>query len=240
MLPASEGPWDTALLRIRVAARPSGWWFEPCIVVGSGERSDRQCFERGATGDRYLLLRPGTATPGKRLALRGQHLKWQAQTGELLSFDNQDLARGRVLVLAPHPDDAEIAAFGLYSARESFIVTMTAGNYVDGLYGQLDDDPSVQDALRGDVRTWDSLVVPQWGGVPPERIVNLGYGTNSLPRFHAAAQAASVAAGERDSTPPAYRQGAVQATARRPSAPRRTGRALSQTWPRSCRQCVRN
>ena len=182
MLPAWDGQWDTALLRLSVSARLSGWWFEPCIVIGNGERADRQCFERGANGDRYLLLRPGTAAPDQRLRLRGQHLKWQVQTGALLLFDNADLVRGRVLVLAPHPDDAEIAAFGLYSGRESFIVTMTAGNYVDGLYGELDDDPLVQDALRGEVRSWDSLVVPQWGGVPPERVVNLGYATHSLPQ----------------------------------------------------------
>jgi LmbE family N-acetylglucosaminyl deacetylase len=210
-LPAWEGAWDTALLRLRVAARPGGWWFEPCVVIGTGASPDRQCFERGAHGDRYLLLRTATAASGQPLILRGQHLEWQAQTGELLLFDNQQLAQGRVLVLAPHPDDAEIAAFGLYSARESFIVTMTAGNYVDGLYEGIHDDPAVQDALRGEVRSWDSLVVPQWGGVPPERVVNLGYETHSLPRFFAAAQGAAEDAGEHDAAPTRYRQGAVEA-----------------------------
>jgi LmbE family N-acetylglucosaminyl deacetylase len=183
MLPAWAGRWDTALLRLDVSARLSGWWFEPCIVIGIGEQADRQCFERGADGDRYLLLGPGTAGPGQRLKLRGQHLKWQPQTGELLLFDNHDLEHGRVLVLAPHPDDAEIAAFGLYSGRESFIVTMTAGNYVDGLYSQLHDDPSVQDALRGEMRSWDSVSVPLLGGVSPSNVVNLGYKTNSLPEM---------------------------------------------------------
>ncbi|HUG04223.1 MAG TPA: PIG-L family deacetylase [Steroidobacteraceae bacterium] len=210
ILPAWDGPWDTALLRLRISARLAGWWFEPCIVINSGARADRQCFERGAQGDRYLLLRPGTAVPGQRLELRGQHLDWQPQAAELLLFDNQDLGQGRVLVLSPHPDDAEIAAFGLYSSRESFIVTMTAGNYVDGRYAEVHDDPSVQDALRGEVRSWDSLVVPQWGGVPPERVVNLGYETHSLPRFFAAAQGAADA-GERDTASASYRQGAIEA-----------------------------
>jgi LmbE family N-acetylglucosaminyl deacetylase len=208
-LPDWASPWDTALLRLRISARLAGWWFEPCIVIGSGAHADRQCFERGADGDRYLLLRPGTAVPGQRLALRGQHLAWQPQAAELLLFDNRDLGQGRMLVLAPHPDDAEIAAFGLYSARESVIVTMTAGNYVDGLYDELHTDPSVQDALRGEVRSWDSLVVPQWGGVPPDRVVNLGYETHSLPRFFAAAQGAP-GAGVRHAAPAPYRQGAIE------------------------------
>ena len=221
ILPTWDGPWDTALLRLRISARLAGWWFEPCIVIGSGAREDRQCFERGANGDRYLLLRPGTAVPGQRLALRGQHLDWQPQAAELLLFDNRDLGQGRVLVLAPHPDDAEIAAFGLYSSRESVIVTMTAGNYVDGLYDEVHDDPSVQDALRGEVRSWDSLVVPQWGGVPSERVVNLGYETHSLPRFFAAAQGAADA-GARDAPPAPYRQGAIEALL--------GGRAAAADW----------
>jgi LmbE family N-acetylglucosaminyl deacetylase len=208
-LPAWEQPWDTALLRLRISARLAGWWFEPCIVSGSGARTVRQCFERGAKGDRYLLLRPGTAAPGQPLRLRGEHLDWQPQTAELLLFDNQDLEWGRVLVLAPHPDDAEIAAFGLYSSRESVIVTMTGGNYVDGLYAELHGDPAVQDALRGQVRSWDSIVVPQWGGVLPDRTVNLGYPTHSLSRYFATRSGVSEAAGLEK--PIAYRQGAIKA-----------------------------
>lgn len=221
ILPAWNAPWDTALLRLSVAARLTGWWFEPCVVIGSGARADRQCFERGANGDRYLLLRPGTAASGQPLSLRGEHLDWGPQSAELLLFDNRDLAQGRVLVLAPHPDDAEIAAFGLYSSRESVIVTITAGNYVDGLYAGLHDDPSVQDALRGEVRSWDSLVVPQWGGVPPGRVVNLGYETHSLERFFSAAQDAGDA-GAGEPAPTSYRQGAVEALL--------GGRAATPDW----------
>jgi hypothetical protein len=99
ILPAWDKPWDTALLRLHVSARLTGWWFEPCLMIGSGAHADRQCFERGADGDRYLLLRPSTAVSGQRLELRGQHLDWQPQSAELLLFDNQDLGQGRVLVL---------------------------------------------------------------------------------------------------------------------------------------------
>jgi LmbE family N-acetylglucosaminyl deacetylase len=221
ILPAWSGAWDTALLRLHVSARLAGWWFEPCIVIESGARADRQCFERGAHGARYLLLRPCMADSGQPLKLRGEHLDWQAQAADLLLFDNRDLEQGLVLVLAPHPDDAEIAAFGLYSSRDSVIVTMTAGNYVDGLYAELLEDPSVQDTWRGEVRSWDSLVVPQWGGVPPERVVNLGYETHSLPRFFAAAQGAGDD-GVRDAAPISYRQGAVEALL--------GGRAAAADW----------
>ena len=37
----------------------------------------------------------------------------------------------RVLVVAPHPDDAEIAAFGFYADTRAMVVTVTAGDASD-------------------------------------------------------------------------------------------------------------
>jgi LmbE family N-acetylglucosaminyl deacetylase len=140
----------------------------------------------------------------------------------VISFASPVPDDARVLVLAPHPDDAEIAAFGLYSAHESYVATMTAGNYVDGLYGGLALDDASQDELRGQVRVWDSLVVPQLGGVPPERIVNLGYQTNTLRPFHDAARADAPAGTAATQPIGPYRRGAVEALL--------GGRAASASW----------
>jgi LmbE family N-acetylglucosaminyl deacetylase len=89
---------------------------------------------------------------------------------------------------------------------------MTAGNYVDGLYGSLGLDTTAQDALRGEVRVWDSLVVPQLGGVSQERTVNLGYSTYTLKGFHDAARGRVPAEGPNATaaTVGPYRQGAVE------------------------------
>jgi LmbE family N-acetylglucosaminyl deacetylase len=91
---------------------------------------------------------------------------------------------------------------------------MTAGNYVDGLYGQLHDDASVQDAWRGEMRSWDSVSVPLLGGVPPERVVNLGYETNSLPEM---------AKGTQGQFTGPFRRGAVAALL--------GGRHATSSWP---------
>jgi len=223
VLPAWEGAWDTALLRLDVSAGLMGWWFDPCIEIAVGTDVDRQCFERGARGARYVLLPPTAVRPGQPVRLRGSHLGWRAQTAELQLLKAPGLEGARVLVLAPHPDDAEIAAFGLYSGHESFIVTMTAGNYVDGLYSGVSGDESRQDTLRGEVRTWDSLAVPLWGGVPADHVVSLGYLTHSLKAFHDAAAIGEKVPAAVGIVPESYRQGALQRLL--------GGRAASADWP---------
>ncbi|HPU79757.1 MAG TPA: PIG-L family deacetylase, partial [Accumulibacter sp.] len=77
---------------------------------------------------------------------------------------------------APHADDAEIAAFGLYSrAAEVCIVTLTQGEIEAHDYQRLGLAPEQAARLKGRLRTWDSLAVPLWGGVPQSRCVQLGY-----------------------------------------------------------------
>jgi LmbE family N-acetylglucosaminyl deacetylase len=211
LLPSLPGPGRTEFLELKVHASLGGWWFEPCIEIVFGDRLDQQCFERGARGLRYVLLPPGAGTDGGRMSMRGHHLRWAEQSSRIVRFETPPLLESRILVLAPHPDDAEIAAYGLYAGRDSYVATITAGNYVDRRYGHLGVDPPAQDRLRGEMRVWDSLFVPQMGGVGPDRTVNLGYETYTLAKLHDRARdgvvgvdlPASGAVGP-------YRQGAVQ------------------------------
>jgi LmbE family N-acetylglucosaminyl deacetylase len=206
--PAGVSSGGAALLELRVTATLAGWWFEPCLDLTIGDRTEQQCFERGAKGRRYVLLPSITPGANGTVRLRGRHLKWLPQEARLLRFPAQPLHGKRVLVLAPHPDDAEIAAFGLYASTDAFVATITAGNYVDGRYGGLGLDTDAQDRLRGEVRVWDSLAIPQLGGVPPERTVNLGYLTYALKGFHDASHGSGTAVPAEPVG--AYRQGAVQ------------------------------
>jgi LmbE family N-acetylglucosaminyl deacetylase len=197
----------TALLELSLDATLAGGWFEPCLEITIGSQRERQCFERGAAGRRYVLLPPGEPGVTSAVQLQGRHLRWPLQDARVLWFPTPSLDGARVLVLAPHPDDAEIAAFGLYASSNAFVATMTAGNYVDGLYGDLGLDAAAQDRLRGEVRVWDSLAVPQLGGVPPGRTVNLGYRTYTLKQSHDTARTPGAApAGEPIGD---WRQGAV-------------------------------
>jgi LmbE family N-acetylglucosaminyl deacetylase len=130
------------------------------------------------------VLDPDAVRSGSSLRFSGSHIRWEEGVTSLLLFSTPEVKDAKLLVLAPHPDDAEIAAFALYSGQQSYVATVSAGNYVDGLYEHLAADPADQKHLRGRVRTWDSLVVPIWGGVALERIVNLGYFNGSLQELH--------------------------------------------------------
>ncbi|MGH9322496.1 MAG: PIG-L deacetylase family protein, partial [Vicinamibacteria bacterium] len=74
-----------------------------------------------------------------------------------------------------HPDDAELAAFGLYAGRNASIVTVTSGNAGDFNYRANVSDPSEHYRLKGYLRAVDSVTVPWLGEIPPERCFNLGY-----------------------------------------------------------------
>src|SRR5262245_19329258 len=64
LFPRSEADWDTAVLRLRVEGSWTSRWFEPSIAVANGSSDvDQQFFDRGAQGDRYLVLTPDMIQP---------------------------------------------------------------------------------------------------------------------------------------------------------------------------------
>ena len=187
--PELDRPWDTALLEIDLRSRLAGKWFEPSLTVRyESGFTVSQYYERGAAGVRYVNLGSAlaaAAAKSRRIELEGGHLKWQPQQATLLLFQNPQLEGSRILVVAPHPDDAEIAAFGLYAQRDSWIVTLTHGSYRDADYARFLDDDVSRYSLKARVRVWDSLVIPRWGGLAPDRSLQLGYATNTLEAMHA-------------------------------------------------------
>jgi hypothetical protein len=208
-IPPVDEHWDTAVLPITLETSLFGHWFEPSVQLQSGDVRTVQYFERGAKGRRFIIFGPEIVKSARRVSMSGSHISWPQQGRELLLFSNQEATRGRLLVIAPHPDDAEIAAFGLYSRLDSYVATITAGDSVDELYRHLEPEIRSRQLLRGTVRVWDSLVVPTWGGVVPERIVNFGYWNESLPRLFEQREKAKEGSPVSDQDPNVYRGGAV-------------------------------
>lgn len=163
---------DTWILRINVRARLSGCFLDPYVLI-NGERFD---FERGARGLRYLALagtRQGNAAGSWRLEC---HHCTVSGSFEVTGFQNPAFEHQRVLVVAPHADDAELAAFGLYQqTSDVMIVTLTQGEIEAEFYEKLGLDRASAARLKGRLRSWDSMAIPLWGNVPAAQCFQLGY-----------------------------------------------------------------
>ena len=184
---------ETLILEVELRATWLGRWLDPRVLMGT----DRQDFERGVAGRRYLNLSgQQAALADGTLGVVGQYCRL-ATTATLHVMSNPDYAEQRLMVLAPHADDAELAAFGLYSrSRETSIVTLTQGEIEAEAFQALGLDPQQAATLKGRLRSWDSLAIPLWGGVAPARCVQLGYYCLQLPSM---AEAPSTAFGSRES-----------------------------------------
>jgi len=181
------GPGHTVLLAIDVSATAAGRMLDPFIEVGHDRVSYRQYFERGVRGIRYLNLSPAVQRSGagslRRIALRGRHIRWKADAS-LVVFDSPAIGDGDTLVVAPHPDDAEIGAFGLYSTCRSWIVTVSGGERSPTDLSPIVTRAEEQTRWRALLRVFDSLATPELGGVPRERRLNLVFPDAQLKQMH--------------------------------------------------------
>jgi LmbE family N-acetylglucosaminyl deacetylase len=165
----------SGFLEIKVDTSVMGLIADPAIEIRANQFHDIQYVERGARGLRFFnisrLLR--CVPEGSPVHLSGRGIRWR-QDAMHLHFCRESVSPAdRVLVIAPHPDDAEIAAFGLYSETDATVVTLTAGDASDR-YGNA-PQPGMQ--LSRDevarIRVLDSLAIPQLGHVSSERAINL-------------------------------------------------------------------
>ena len=178
---------ETLVLEVRVKSGWLGRFLDPRVELHGSECADRQTFERGVDGLRFLNLTgmAGSLQAGT-LRLRGRHCRLQGEP-RLWITPSVELQRRRVMVIAPHADDAELAAYGLYSqADETWVVTLTAGEIEAEHYQQMGMGKSEAARLKGRLRAWDSIAVPRWAGVPESRCVQLGYFCLQLPAMQAA------------------------------------------------------
>ncbi|MFJ4141745.1 PIG-L deacetylase family protein [Pseudomonas sp. NPDC089734] len=178
---------ETLVLALKIKSSWLGRFFDPGVELHGPDMHDSQVFERGVDGVRYLNL-TGLGLPLAQgvLNVRGRFCRVLG-TPRLWLFRQPDARRQRVMVIAPHADDAELAAFGLYSqADDAWIVTLTAGEIEAEHYRHMGLERAEAARMKGRLRAWDSIAVPRWGGVPESQCVQLGYFCLQLPAMQAA------------------------------------------------------
>lgn len=180
----SRPDWDTALLRLSVSAGNDV--SEPYVDINIGAQNLRQYLRAGDSGQRWLNLSllHDELLPGTRVRLDGVGVTLNSEAARLHLFDNDLDLTQRMLVLASHPDDAEIAAFGLYAQRNATIITVTPGNAGPRSYSAVFNDTAEMYHFKGKLRLIDSVTVPWLGGIPPERCFNLGYFNGRLKQMY--------------------------------------------------------
>ena len=180
-LPGKHNLNQSAFLEITIETTFVGKYLLPSIKMTDGKSSFTQYVEHGAKGIRYLNISSLMGDKETQLKLYGNHVAIDDQTVELITFKNQDINKLKILVVAPHPDDAEIAAYGLYSSnKNSYIITVTAGDAGKNKYDEVYKNKTKQYLKKGELRTWNSITVPMLGGISPEQTINLGFFDSTL------------------------------------------------------------
>jgi hypothetical protein len=175
ILPGTVAEAVSGFLELEVETSAVSRLFDPSIEIRAGDFCDIQYLERGAEGVRFLnVSRLLCCRMGeKRVYLNGRGLTWKKGWAHLHICEEQITPEDRILVVAPHPDDAEIAAFGVYAETQATVVTLTAGDASDRYRNSVQPWLSLQRNTVAEMRVWDSLVIPQFGGVQPEHAINL-------------------------------------------------------------------
>lgn len=165
----------TIILSINISSNPLGYLFAPYVEI-SGEQ--KIYFEHGLNNAlRYIDL--SYFATQKELKFKFKHCFATSKKAKVFTFDNIDFNDKKVLILAPHADDAEIAAFGLYSDTNSYIATISASEG-DCDFCDIEESKQKQSILKGDLRVVDALSVPMIGEVFVDRVMVLGYFCETL------------------------------------------------------------
>ena len=175
-LPAVGDGRQTAFLKVEVNVSLLGRYVDPRVEIRARDRAEVQYFERGAKGTRYINISSFLGINAVEIVLKGHHVDVNGRHVELVYFKNKIPEKPTVLVIAPHPDDAEIAAYGFYNEiKDAYIITITAGDSGNYNYNKLYSNDAEHFLKKGELRSWNSITVPMLCGIPPERSINLGF-----------------------------------------------------------------
>ena len=170
LLPDNYKEYDTLFLKIDISYNLISYFFKPTIEI----EDTKHFFEYAAKGIRYLNI---SHLYDKTLKLKLKNLILSDTDISIYGYKNNMVMSDKILILAPHADDAEIAAFGLYkTAQDVTIVTTTAGEHGHCNYCDIYENNRTKNSLKkGELRVLDALSVPFLGNIDIRDSLTLGY-----------------------------------------------------------------
>ncbi len=167
--------YDSLFAKIDISFNLLSYFLKPYIEI----EDVKHYFEYGAKGIRYLNI---SHLADQNIMLKLKNIKLLNREVPIYGYQNHINLSEKILILAPHADDAEIAAFGLYKTAENVtIVTTTAGEH--GICNYCDiykNDRTKQSLKKAELRIFDALCVPLLGNVKIQNSLTLGYFGGSL------------------------------------------------------------
>lgn len=177
----------TVIAKMYFSTNFLGYFWHPSAEISFPNQTLRHYTEYGAKGFRYVDL--SQAVGQKQVLFKGKRLNIPDQEVEIFVYQNPQTENKKILILAPHPDDAEIAAYGFYQAHAQnvFILTISPGENGSFHYKELyDKKTEYQQQVRrkGELRTLNSITVPLMAGVKPDQMLSLGYFNETLEQMY--------------------------------------------------------
>jgi len=166
---------DTIFLEVIVKPTLIGEILQPYVTIKSKDKELKNYFEIGAKGKRYITLSSFKNSKSIKLT---PHFCKLGKTKKLISFKNTPLKDKKILILATHPDDAELSSFALYSKyhKNVFVLTLSGGDAGENNYDELYQDQILNSYLeKTKLRVINSFAVPFIGGVDINQSLNLCY-----------------------------------------------------------------
>ena len=164
---------ETLILKLKLKSNFLSKIFLPYLEISNINKKEKTFFEYGLNGMRYIDI--SSFAGNSSIKIDSKMCKITSKKVEIFSYENLNIKEKKVLIIAPHPDDAEISSFGLYSsAKESFIVTVTAGEG-SCKFCDFDCDKELKAKIKGNLRIFDALTTGLLGKVKYENSLVLGY-----------------------------------------------------------------
>jgi len=175
--------FDTIILKINVESENIFKYFSlPFLMLKTKNFKQKYFLQKHNRGIRYFDITNCKNIIGgsDKIFLASNKLHFSSDIN-LICFNNNIANDVKVLVIAPHPDDAELAAFNFYRKHNSVIVTITAGEDGPNFYQKYySNDRKKQYILKGKMRVFDSITTPLLGNVTSNNAINLGYFDNTI------------------------------------------------------------
>lgn len=166
--PLAEGV--SAFLQLH--GKVSSWVTKPALMLLASGRVHIHGLAPSETGWFHFCLPPSVGHQASKWEVKTLGFTIDRLQAEIFCSWEAPAVDERILILAPHPDDAEIAAYGFYSTYRSqtWVLTLTCGQKGSRPFP---NEGLVERTRRAEIRVAESLDLPVKGGISAEHVGNL-------------------------------------------------------------------